>query len=90
PIAEKKEGYGFTFFYLMTIYNGAPIVVLPFLAPLAFLFSLPRYVAILTSRRPIWPEEVQAQCRMAEDDPYRLDASMNPKNLWRTFFSKKG
>ncbi|WP_458309746.1 DUF6708 domain-containing protein, partial [Providencia sp. CRPN17576] len=23
PIAEKKEGYGFTFFYLMTIYNGA-------------------------------------------------------------------
>lgn len=90
PIAEKKEGYGFTFFYLMTIYNGAPIVVLPFLAPLAFLFSLPRYVAILTSQRPVWPEEIQAQCRMAEDDSYRLDASMNPKNLWSTFFSKTG
>ncbi|EJD6672399.1 hypothetical protein M0K80_RS16275 [Providencia rettgeri] len=86
PIAEKKESYRFTFFYLMTIYNGAPIVLLPFLAPLAFLFSLPRYVAILTSRRPVWSEEIQAQCRVEDDDPYRLDATTNPKNLWRTFF----
>lgn len=90
PIADKKESYGFTFLYLMVIYNGAPIVLLPFLAPLAFLFSLPRYVAILTSRRPVWPAEIQSQCHVDEDDPYRLDASMNPKNLWGIFFSKKG
>ncbi|HGN1279896.1 TPA: DUF6708 domain-containing protein [Proteus mirabilis] len=90
PIADKKESYGFTFLYLMVIYNGAPLILLPFLAPLAFLFSLPRYVAILTSRRPIWSEEIEALCRVEDDDPYRLDASMNPKNLWGIFFSKNG
>ncbi|WP_273827938.1 DUF6708 domain-containing protein [Providencia rettgeri] len=86
PIADKKESYGFSFFYLMTIYNGAPIVLLPFLAPLAFLFSIPRYVGILTSRRPVWPESIQALCPVDKDDPYRLDASTNPKSLWGAFF----
>ncbi|EPL9572509.1 DUF6708 domain-containing protein, partial [Providencia rettgeri] len=86
PIADKKESYGFSFFYLMTIYNGAPIVLLPFLAPLAFLFSIPRYIGILTSRRPVWPESIQALCPVDKDDPYRLDASTNPKSLWGAFF----
>ncbi|SPY78745.1 DUF6708 domain-containing protein [Providencia rustigianii] len=88
PIAEKKESYGFSFFYLMTLYNGAPILLLPFLAPLAFLFSIPRYIGILTSRRPVWSDKIQAQCRVEDNDPYRLDASMNPKSLWGTFFGK--
>nr|ELR5233652.1 hypothetical protein [Providencia rettgeri] len=86
PIADKKESYGFSFFYLMTIYNGAPIVLLPLLVPLAFLFSIPRYVGILTSRRPVWPESIQALCPVDKDDPYRLDASTNPKSLWGAFF----
>ncbi|WP_265524294.1 DUF6708 domain-containing protein [Providencia rustigianii] len=88
PIAEKKESYGFSFFYLMTLYNGAPILLLPFLAPLVFLFSIPRYIGILTSRRPVWSDKIQAQCRVEDNDPYRLDASMNPKSLWGTFFGK--
>ncbi|WP_265716115.1 DUF6708 domain-containing protein, partial [Providencia rustigianii] len=86
PIANKKESFGFTFFYSMTQHNGTPVILFPITVPLAFLFALPRYIAILTSRRPIWPESIQAQCPIEKDDPYILNASMNPKNLWKTFF----
>ncbi|WP_353241875.1 DUF6708 domain-containing protein [Providencia sp.] len=86
PIANRKEPYRFTFFYLMSLYKGAPIVLLPLLVPLAFLFSIPRYIGILTSRRAVWPESIQALCSVDKDDPYRLDASTNPKSLWGAFF----
>ncbi|EPO5265364.1 DUF6708 domain-containing protein [Providencia rettgeri] len=86
PIDKKKERYSFTFFYLMSLYKGAPILLFPLFIPLAFIFSIPRYIGILTSRRPVWPESIQAQCPIDKDDPYRLDATSNPKNLWRTFF----
>ena len=85
PIANKKESYSFTFFYLMTLYKGAPYIIIPFLVPLAFIFSIPRYIGILTSRRPIWPESIQKLCYIDKDDPYVLDEYKNPKNLWRDF-----
>lgn len=89
PIAEKKERYGFTFFYSMTKYHGFSLLFIPIIIPFELFYSFSRYMAMLTSRRPVWSAEIQAQCRVAEDDPYRLDASMNPKNLWSILFSKK-
>ncbi|MCY0803620.1 hypothetical protein N0398_21635 [Providencia rettgeri] len=86
PIANKKESFGFTFFYSMTQHNGTPVILFPITVPLAFLYAIPRYIAILTSRRPVWPDNIQKQAIVDENDPYYLDASTNPKNLWKTFF----
>nr|ELR5170763.1 hypothetical protein [Providencia rettgeri] len=86
PIANKKESFGFTFFYSMTQHNGTPVILFPITVPLAFLYAIPRYIAILTSRRPVWPKSIQTQSPVDKDDPYRLDATTNPKSLWRTFF----
>ncbi|HEQ1857349.1 TPA: hypothetical protein VEO38_000853 [Providencia alcalifaciens] len=86
PIDKKKESYPFTFFYLMSLYKGAPILLFPLFIPLAFIFSIPRYIGIITSRRPVWPDNIQKQAIVDDNDAYRLDASTNPKNLWKTFF----
>ncbi|CAK9886291.1 MAG: hypothetical protein XXXJIFNMEKO3_02719 [Candidatus Erwinia impunctatus] len=46
------------------------------------IFSIPRYIAMQTSRIPQWPKEIELLCQPEKDDPYFRDASMNPKNLW--------
>ncbi|EPL9572480.1 DUF6708 domain-containing protein [Providencia rettgeri] len=89
PIANKKESCGFTFFYSMTKYNGLPLLFLPIIVPFELFYSFSRYMAMLTSRRPVWSAEIQALCRVDDNDPYRLDASMNPKDLWVTLLPKK-
>ncbi|WP_273827927.1 DUF6708 domain-containing protein [Providencia rettgeri] len=89
PIANKKESCGFTFFYSMTKYNGLPLLFLPIIVPFELFYSFSRYMAMLTSQRPVWSAEIQALCRVDDNDPYRLDASMNPKDLWVTLLPKK-
>ncbi|SQJ22634.1 Uncharacterised protein [Serratia rubidaea] len=86
PIAEKREGFSFGLLYLMSGFNGAPLFLLPLFFVLASLFFLPRYIAMLTSRRPRWPASIESQCRIAGDDPYRRDASDNSPHPWRDIF----
>ncbi|MCA4825792.1 MAG: hypothetical protein KJJ56_20720 [Serratia rubidaea] len=86
PIAEKREGFSFGLLYLMSGFNGAPLFLLPLFFVLASLFALPRYIAMLTSRRPRWPASIESRCRIAGDDPYRRDASDNSPHPWRDIF----
>lgn len=88
PIAKKREGYRFGLLYLLSGFNGAPIFLFPLLFALAFIFSIPRYLAMVTSRVPVWPASIESQCQVDEDDPYRVDASSNPKHPWRNLFKK--
>ena len=88
PIAKKREGYRFGLLYILSGFNGAPLFLFPFLFVLAFIFSVPRYLAMVTSRVPVWPESIEAQCRVDKDDPYRVDASANPEHPWRNLFRK--
>lgn len=88
PIAKKREGYCFGLLCLLSGFNGAPLFLFPFLFALAFIFSIPRYLAMVTSRVPVWPESIEAQCRVDKDDPYLVDASCNPKHPWRNIFRK--
>ena len=88
PIAKKREGYCFGLLCLLSGFNGAPLFLFPFLFALAFIFSIPRYLAMVTSRVPVWPESIEAQCRVDKDDPYLVDASCNPKHPWRNLFRK--
>ncbi|MBG3131933.1 hypothetical protein I4674_19425 [Proteus mirabilis] len=86
PIANKKESYGFTFFYICTLFKGLFKILMLLMFPLIFIISIPRYIAILTSRRPIWPEEIEAQCKIDAHDPYILNEKTNPKDLWKAFY----
>lgn len=86
PIANKKESYGFTFFYVSTLFKGMLKILMPLMSPIIFIISIPRYIAILTSRRPIWPEEIEEQCKIDPNDPYILNEKTNPKDLWKAFY----
>lgn len=86
PIANKKESFGFTFFYISTLFKGIPKFLMPLLFPFIFILSIPRYIAILTSRRPIWPQEIEEQCIIEKDDPYVMNEKTNPKDLWKAFY----
>ncbi|QBM22767.1 hypothetical protein E1B03_10065 [Citrobacter arsenatis] len=88
PIAKKREGYRFGLLYLLSGFNGAPLFLFPVLFVLALIFSVPRYLAMVTSRVPVWPESIESQCRVDKDDPYLVDASGNPKHPWRNLFRK--
>ncbi|MCU6670390.1 hypothetical protein M8013_16750 [Enterobacteriaceae bacterium H4N4] len=88
PIAKKREGYRFGLLCLLSGFNGAPLFLFPFLFVLAFIFSIPRYLAMVTSRVPVWPESIELQCQVDKDDPYLVDASRNPKHPWRNLFKK--
>ncbi|MBS3045812.1 DUF6708 domain-containing protein [Enterobacter mori] len=89
PIAKKREGYRFGLLYLLSGFNGAPLFLFPLLFVLAFIFSVPRYLAMVTSRVPVWPESIESLCRVDKDDPYRVDASGNHEHpSWRNLFRK--
>jgi len=88
PIASKREGFKFGLLYLLSGFNGAPMFLLPLLFALSFIYSIPRYIAMVTSKIPVWPENIEAQCAAAVDDPYSIDASSNPKHPLRDLFRK--
>jgi hypothetical protein len=86
PLVGRREGYSFGLLYSLSLYDGAPLFLLPLFFTLAFFFSIPRYIAMITSRVPVWPESIESQCRIEADDPYCIDASKNPRHLWRNIF----
>ncbi|WNN43189.1 DUF6708 domain-containing protein [Winslowiella toletana] len=88
PIAGKREGYQFGLLYSLYLFNGAPMFLFPLLFALSFILSIPRYIAMVTSKVPVWPENIEAQCAAAVDDPYAIDASSNPKHPLRDLFRK--
>lgn len=89
PIAKKREGYRFGLLYLLSGFNGAPLFLFPLFFVLALIFSIPRYLAMVTSRIPVWPASIESLCPVDKDDPYQVDASRNSKHPWRDLFRKK-
>ena len=89
PIAGKREGYQFGLIILISAHSGAPIILFPLIFTLSFIFSIPRYIAMVTSKIPVWPKNIEEQCTALENDPYAVDASINSKHPWRDMFRKQ-
>ncbi|NMP26618.1 hypothetical protein GW590_07055 [Rahnella sp. SAP-1] len=89
PIDGKREGYHFGLIYVISAFNGMPIFLFPFIFTLSFILSIPRYIAMVTSKIPVWPESIEEQCAILENDPYAVDASINSKHPWRDMFRKQ-
>jgi hypothetical protein len=79
-VATRRESYkaGLTMLFFML--NGLPVGQI-ILSPLFFSCSIGRWFAMRTSKIPVWPMEVEAQCAVDAFDPYLRDASRNPEKI---------
>jgi hypothetical protein len=76
PIADRKESWFFGYQRLMLIDSGL-ITAFVLLQPLWLLCSLGRIFANWTSAIPQWPQEIEATCRIANDDAHVMDEGIN-------------
>ncbi|MCA8220071.1 DUF6708 domain-containing protein [Burkholderia sp. BC1] len=79
-IAERREKYKAGLRYMFFSLNGQPIGQI-LLSPVFFVASLGRWFAMRTSKIPVWPAEVEAECAVEPFDPYLRDASRNPDKI---------
>ncbi len=84
PINRKRESFRVGYEVLATGYRH-PNPILSLIGwiqwPLLALSSVGRWVAMRISRVPEWPEEIEAVNQVALDDPYDIDARINPPEL---------
>lgn len=89
PIEKKRESYTFGVLYILSQFAGVSIVLFPICFVLSIIFSIPRHIAIITSRRPTWPDGIKDSYPEYPDDPYLITEKNNSNHLWRDIFSKK-
>ena len=51
------------------------------MVPMNFVFALGRWIAMRTSKVPVWPADVEATCAIDSGDPFAIDASINPAGI---------
>ncbi|MBU9630318.1 hypothetical protein KTE60_13615 [Burkholderia multivorans] len=79
-IAERREKYKAGLRYMFFSLNGQPVGQI-LLSPVFFVASLGRWFAMRTSKIPVWPAEIEAECAVEPFDPYLRDASRNPDKI---------
>lgn len=79
-IAKRREKYTVGLRYMFFSLNGQPIWQI-LLSPVFFVASLGRWFAMRTSKIPVWPAEIEAECAVDSFDPYLRDASRNPDKI---------
>lgn len=82
PIVDRYETFSFGF--LRLVFNFPGLISVWLLAPVFFLFSLGRYIAMRTSDIPVWPAKIEAACAIEPGDPYERDARNNPEKFWKS------
>ena len=75
PISETRESFLFGLRRLLANNSGVSSLLLPFvLVSMVFdIITVPfRYFAIQTSKIPKWPENIENECHIEDDDPYAI------------------
>ena len=84
PIDGKRESYRSGYEVIMSAFrhpNPVARLMTTILWPVLFLQSLVRWVVMRTCRIPRWPAEIEAVNVVDDDDPYDIDARINPPEL---------
>jgi hypothetical protein len=81
PLNGQREALKVGASQFLGNFKGSPIVLFLFI-PLILLAVPARWLAQQTDRIPVWPEEIERECRIEPNDPYVKDASMNPPDSW--------
>lgn len=77
PITDRKESFTQGIHRFHGQVHALPAVLL---IPVLLLYMLPypgRWIAMHTSKLPVWPQEIEDACVIDSDDPFRKDASTN-------------
>jgi hypothetical protein len=78
PVADRRESYWTGLERISAHFPGfLRIIMLPF----SIWVSLGRWVAMHTSKIPVWPKEVEEACLISSKDKYIKDYQANPKDL---------
>jgi len=80
PVAERRESVSFGF-HRMHVESGTNLVFVVIGALMALALLPGRWIAMRTSKIPVWPKEIDHVCRVDPSDPFIRDASMNPPGL---------
>lgn len=78
PVDGRREGLAFGLVRTFAPYTKWPAMQL-LASPFWTLTTLGRWVAMYTSKIPVWPAEVEADCQVDPDDPYQKDWRSNGK-----------
>ncbi|MBV4412386.1 hypothetical protein J0B02_06040 [Enterobacteriaceae bacterium YMB-R22] len=78
PIVKRREPFWLGFRMQMIQYGWAAIPM----SPCVLLESVGRWVSFRTSKIPQWPEEIEARCEIAPEDPYNFDSSSVDELRW--------
>jgi len=81
PIAEQREGFAFGMRRWWSNFLPMPIAYF-LIAPLVPFVGLGRWFAMRTCKEPVWPPEIEAECVIESNDPYRRDARDNPVDMF--------
>ncbi len=73
PLYERRESYWWGLRFQWSSVSAMGVFALP-LAPLLLMESLFRWVAMRTSKIPVWPEWVEVECAIEPGDPWVRDA----------------
>jgi len=81
PISSKRESFIFGF-HRTHFDAGAIPLVIQILVLALYLVTYPgRWIAMRTSKIPVWPKVIDDACRVDPGDLFIRDASMNPPGL---------
>ena len=85
PVHDRREGFVFGVMRSFGIASKFPPLQIV-MSPVLTLNALGRWIAMVTSKIPQWPADVEAACAIAADDPYRKDWRDNARlgfwDLW--------
>jgi hypothetical protein len=82
PLNGQREAFKVGLSRFLGNFKGVPPLIGILFFPLILLAVPARWLAQQTDRIPVWPEEIERECRIEPNDPYIKDASMNPPDSW--------
>ncbi|HQU87664.1 MAG TPA: hypothetical protein PK620_03495 [Denitromonas sp.] len=81
PIANKRESFMQGWDRSLSMFGALPFPLKLGLLAIYVVTYPGRWIAMTTSKLPVWPEEVEATCLIEPGDPYVRDARDNPVGL---------
>lgn len=81
PIDRKRESVRLGFERIFANFAGAPGLIYIVMFPFCLIISLFRIFAIHTSKVPVWPEEVEANCLVEPNDPYAIEGGVHGERV---------
>jgi len=72
-VSNRRENFWNGFHQLMLDAAGTNIAAIVVLSPLVFVNSIGRWIAMHTSKIPVWSQEIEAECQFEPNDPYIRD-----------------